>query len=72
MSFDSEQVNREKLLQTIRDLDFDPEVVEQPPPAAVETKAQVDISKLPEELQALFAQAKQQDRPVLLDFTAPG
>lgn len=72
MSFDPEQVDREELLRTIRELDFEPELVEPPPPTATEARARVDVAELPGELQELFLRARKDDRPVLLDFTAPG
>lgn len=34
--------------------------------------ARVDPAALPADLQALFAEAKKQDKPVLVEFSGPG
>ena len=71
VTFDRGRVSTADLLRTIRDLDYEPELVEAPGEAAVAAEA-IDPASLPESMEALFAQAKSQDKPVLVEFSGPG
>ena len=71
VTFDSSLVSSPDLLRTIRDLDYEPELVDPPGEHAVVAE-RIDPMSLPEDLQALFAQAKAKDKPVLVEFSGPG
>jgi hypothetical protein len=66
-------VSRERILELVADLGYEPEIVAHDAGVAAQVAVlDVAISELPAEIRALFAEAKKSERPVLLDFTAPG
>ena len=69
--FDPNRVSAADLLRTIRDLDYEPEVVEAPSDPVVIAE-RVDVASLPDSLGELFEQAKKTGRPVLVEFSGPG
>ena len=71
MTFDSSRVSSADLLSTIRGLDYEPELVTAPVERVVAAE-RIDPTSLPEDLQALFAQAQAKDKPVLIEFSGPG
>jgi hypothetical protein len=59
------------ILRTIRDLDYEPKVVDKPATQVV-LADRIDPASLPAELSSLFAAAKAANKPVLLEFSGPG
>ena len=59
------------MLRTIRDLDYEPELVDAPTEQAVAAN-RVDPNSLPGDLGSLFAEAKAKSKPVLIEFSGPG
>lgn len=71
VTFDPERVSVADFLRTIRNLDYEPELVEVPTePTAVAER--IDTAKLPGDLRSLFAEAKTDRKPVLVEFSGPG
>jgi len=71
VTFDPDLVSVDDFLRTIRDLDYEPELVEAPTEQTVLAE-RIDTASLPEDLRALFAEAKAEDKPVLVEFSGPG
>ncbi len=71
MTFDPSLASAADLLRTISALDYEPELVDAPGAPSVVAE-RIDPASLPEDLQALFAQAKAKDKPVLVEFSGPG
>ena len=68
--YDPVLVRPEELLELVRGLGYEPELASaKPPPAAA---LRVDLAALPADLRARFERARATQRPVLLDFAAPG
>lgn len=65
-------MSAEDILGVVAELGFEPTVVATPGKTSERGEERVDLAQLPQEYQALFADARRTDRPVLLDFTAPG
>ena len=65
-------VNLEQLLKTVRELGYNPRVVEAKVLAHEDTAERVDLSALPRSLADVFAQAGKAGKPVLVHFTGPG
>ena len=59
------------MLRTISDLDYEPEVVDEPTEKTV-LADRIDATSLPEKLTSLFAEARATNKPVLIEFTGPG
>ena len=60
------------MLATVRELGYEPELVERAPDERAPAPARVDVAALPPELRATFAEAARAERPLLLAFSAPG
>ncbi len=71
VAFDHDMVSVAGLLRTIRDLDYAPEVVRAPSGHAV-VSDQIDLASLPEDMQALFFEAKARRKYLLVEFSGPG
>ncbi len=72
VTYSSARVNPEQLLETVRDLGYDPEVVETKVGVNADTDQRVDLAALPGSLADVFAQARKAGKPVLVHFTGPG
>ena len=59
------------LLRTIRDLDYEPMIVEAPSEPVVVAE-RIDTTSLPEDLAELFGRARDLGQPVLVEFSGPG
>ena len=71
MAYDPGEVTPEDLLASIRELDFEPEVIE----PVRETKRAVDHidpAVLQDELAQVFARSRDSGKAVLLRFSGPG
>jgi hypothetical protein len=64
-------VSTADLLRTIRDLDYEPKIVDTPS-APVVVADRIDVASLPGSLGELFGNAMDQGRPVLVEFSGPG
>lgn len=71
VTFDPGRVSAADLLRTIKGLDYEPELVETPTEPTVVAE-RIDTATLPEDLRALFAKAKAEKKPVLVEFSGPG
>jgi len=71
LTFDADQVSLATLVETIRDLDYKPEVVDAPGALAAVAE-RIDLELLPEEMQAVFVEAKLEKKFVLVEFSGPG
>ena len=60
------------MMERIRDLGFEAEVVESADSAATVSVERVSVVDLPDHVRAFFEEAERRGVPVLLDFTAPG
>ena len=73
VTFDSTLVSVADVLGAIRDLGYDPEVVDTPVVrTAVADRIDLDAATLPDDLRALFVEAAAKDKPVLVEFSGPG
>ena len=70
--YDPRRVTPARMTQAVRALGFGAEVVAKPSGIPRPGVQRVDPDSLPAPLQALFHKAQREDRPVLLDFFAPG
>ena len=68
--YDPERVRPDELFALVRGLGYEPELASARPAPAAAT--QVDLAALPADVRALFERARAAERPVLLDFAAPG
>ena len=71
VTYSPAKVNVEQLLKTVRDLGYQPKIVERKV-AVTETLERVNTSALPKSLAAVFARAREAHKPVLVHFTGPG
>lgn len=71
VTFDPDRASAADFLRTIKGLDYEPELVEAPtgPTVVVE---RIDTATLPEDLRSLFAEARTDRKPVLVEFSGPG
>ena len=71
IAYDADRTSPAAIFDVVRDLGFEPAPVttaaDAPP-----VRAPIAIAELPDELRALFAEARRVDRPLLFHFTAPG
>ena len=72
VTYSAAQVGVKQLLETVRGLGYDPEVVTTRTGVTEDTVERVDLSLLPKSLADVFAQAKAAGKPVLVHFTGPG
>ena len=72
VTYSPARVNLEQLLKTVRELGYDPKVVETKVLVNEDTAERVDLSTLPRSLVDVFAQAEKAGKPVLVHFTGPG
>ena len=72
VSYDSNLVSGDDLLAAIKKLDYEPAVVDSAPGGKGGLAQDIDTSKLPEDLAALFARARETGKPVLLRFSGAG
>jgi copper chaperone CopZ len=71
ITFDPELVSVPDFLRTIRKLDYEPLLVDAPAESAVVAE-RIAPDSLPDDLRALFAQAKAQNKLLLVEFSGPG
>ena len=76
MRFDPSSITPAEMVDVIRALEYEPEIVgaREGPPVTDDvamTEVRVDASALPPELRERFAAAERSQRLVLLDFTGP-
>ena len=72
VTYSPAKVNLEQLLETVRDLGYEPRVVETKVGVNADTVERVDLAALPGSLADVFAQARKAGKPVLVHFTGPG
>jgi hypothetical protein len=72
VTYSPAKVNLEQLLETIRELGYEPRVVETKVGVDEDTAERVDLSALPRSLADVFVQARKAGKPVLVHFTGPG
>ncbi len=73
VAFDPALVSVDGFLGAIRDLGYEPEVVDAPAErTVVADRIDLDGATLPEDLRALFVEAEAEDKPVLVEFSGPG
>jgi len=72
VTYDPGRLAVSELLDAIRKLEYEPDVVATRPEASSRGVTKVDVSSLPAELGKLFAAARDANKPVLLQFSGPG
>ncbi len=72
VTYSPARVNLEQLLKTVRELGYEPRVVETKVGVSEDTAERVDLSALPRSLADVFVQARKAGKPVLVHFTGPG
>ncbi len=72
VTYSPARVNPEQLLETVRELGYEPKVVETKVAVNEATAERVDLSALPKSLADVFVQARKAGKPVLVHFTGPG
>ena len=70
-TFDPTRVSVVELLRTIRDLGYEPALVEAPTEPTVVAE-RIDTAALEEDLRALFAEARAKQKLLLVEFSGPG
>lgn len=71
VQYDPASVGADALLAAVRALGYSPEIVEREAAARAELE-RVEVALLPDGLQQLLARSRTTQRPILLDFFAPG
>ena len=70
--YDERAVEPSEMLERIRGMGFEPELVESSGGPTANPVERVAVDRLPADLRASFAEARRRGQLVLLDFTAPG
>jgi len=67
-----EMIGPFELLAAVRELGYEPLLVERPGTARAALPTRVDVDALPPGLRSVFAEANRAGRPLLLAFSSPG
>ena len=73
--YDAGALTPEDLLATVKKLGFDPDLVATPNSGnedKADAEARLDLTRLPDDIRALFNRAREQRKLVLLRFSGPG
>jgi len=71
VTYDPDLVEVEALLSAIRDLDYEPELVEKPVQERAELE-RIEVASLPARVQDLLSLSEKSGKPLLLEFSGPG
>lgn len=72
ISYNPRQTTSASLLETIRQLGYEPEIVETTSGAVRAATDRIDLERLPPRMADTFARARRSKKPILVRFEGPG